>query len=221
MTCIYDLTISPTRSDLIWYISQHLSNILVIPLEGSKEKWTCINRVDCQTYAHYFQTGRSHWALNRLLKMMHVIILVIKFLILQTIFLISLSGEILCCYNTDTYSVYTFTFHYYLLFSLSIASVLSKAVFQTPQDLLKNVEDTAVLYCSHNVTDYNLILWYKMSSSGSEMKYLGNIFVETPNPEESRINLSGDGRSKGSMSIPSLSLQDSAVYFCAAYLHSA
>ncbi|KAG7328536.1 hypothetical protein KOW79_008480 [Hemibagrus wyckioides] len=73
-------------------------------------------------------------------------------------------------------------------------SVLSKAVFQTPQDLLKNVEDTAVLYCSHNVTDYNRILWYKMSSSGSEMKYLGNLFVETPNPEESRINLSGDGR---------------------------
>lgn len=156
---------------------------------------------------------------------MHVIILIIKLPILQTILLTLLTGEIFDCFiSIHIYSMFTWKITYLystLLFFLSIASVLSKAVLQTPPDLLENLEDTAVLHCSHNVSDYNRILWYKMSSSGSEMKHLGYLLLETPNPEEPRYKLSGDGRSKGSLSIPSLTLQDSAVYFCAAYTHSA
>ena len=106
--------------------------------------------------------------------------------------------------------------HVFFVF-FSIGKTLSNKTVQTPEELIKTVGDTAVFHCEHSISGYDRMLWYKQSNLGSELKYLGNLFYETQTPEEQRFTLSGDGRSKGSFSIAKLTVNDSTVYFCAAY----
>ncbi len=52
------------------------------------------------------------------------------------------------------------------------------------------------------------------------LKLMGNLYfkVETKEPEFlNKIKLDGDGSNKGTLTIRNLRLNDSAVYFCAAY----
>ncbi|KAL6477481.1 hypothetical protein MHYP_G00133160 [Metynnis hypsauchen] len=92
-------------------------------------------------------------------------------------------------------------------------------VVQNPLDLIKNQNDTAEIKCAHSVKDYERILWYKHTQA-TKLKLMGYLHVQTPNNEaefEKKITLSGDGRNNGSLIISSLSVNDSAVYYCAAY----
>ncbi|KAL6477488.1 hypothetical protein MHYP_G00133230 [Metynnis hypsauchen] len=102
------------------------------------------------------------------------------------------------------------------LLSLTAKTLSNKAV-QTPRELIKTVDDTAVFYCEHTMSGYDRMLWYMQSNSETQLKYLGNLFYGNPTPEEQRFRLDGDGRSKGSFSIHNLTANDSSVYFCAAY----
>lgn len=49
------------------------------------------------------------------------------------------------------------------------------------------------------------------------MGYLNTIFPKPEAEFETKIKLSGDGSNNGTLTINSLSVNDSAVYFCAAY----
>ncbi|KAL7862358.1 hypothetical protein SRHO_G00137990 [Serrasalmus rhombeus] len=91
-------------------------------------------------------------------------------------------------------------------------------VVQNPPDLIKHQNDTAEIKCAHTVKDYNRMLWYKHDQATS-FKFMGYLNLQTPNPEAEfeNIKLSGDGRNNGSLIISRLSVNDSAVYFCAAY----
>ncbi|KAL7862347.1 hypothetical protein SRHO_G00137880 [Serrasalmus rhombeus] len=91
-------------------------------------------------------------------------------------------------------------------------------VVQNPPDLIKNQNDTAEIKCAHSVTNYERILWYKHTQT-TKLKFMGYLNNQFPNPETefAKISLSGDGRNNGSLIISRLSVNDSAVYFCAAY----
>lgn len=52
------------------------------------------------------------------------------------------------------------------------------------------------------------------------MGYLNVLSIKLEAEFETKVELSGDGRNNGSMTINSVSVNDSAVYYCAAY-HSA
>ncbi len=108
--------------------------------------------------------------------------------------------------------------HCIFVFSIITASCFGKTVFQSPGDLIKNKDESAVIICTHNIPSYERILWYKKDIMG--FNFMGFLNLEYDNPElefKSKIKLDGDGRKNGTLTISNLKLNDSAVYFCAAY----
>ncbi len=103
----------------------------------------------------------------------------------------------------------------------STAACLGKTVLQTPEDLLKKQDESAVITCTHKIQSYDQILWYKQSQLDSlGLKSMGNLYYDKPNEEpefKNKIKLAGDRSNKGPLTINTLRLNDSAVYFCAAY----
>lgn len=94
-----------------------------------------------------------------------------------------------------------------------------RSVVQNPPDLIINQDEVAEIKCTHIVKSYDRILWYKHSQD-TGFKYMGYILNTFQNLEkefENKIKLNGDGRNNGSLTIISLSVNDSGVYFCAAY----
>ena len=77
--------------------------------------------------------------------------------------------------------------------------------------------------CSHNVKNYDVILWYKQDKHKALklLGYLNNNFLNPEADVKDKISFDGDGRKQSSLNISNLELDDSAVYFCAASQHSA
>ncbi len=105
-------------------------------------------------------------------------------------------------------------------FFFSTAVCLGKSVLQTPDDLLKNQDESAVITCTHNIQSYNQILWYKQSQDSLGLKLMGNLYYAKPDEEpefKNKIKMEGEAQTNGILTIRNLKLNDSAVYFCAAY----
>uniref|UniRef100_A0A8B9L824 Ig-like domain-containing protein n=1 Tax=Astyanax mexicanus TaxID=7994 RepID=A0A8B9L824_ASTMX len=102
------------------------------------------------------------------------------------------------------------------LFCLSTGSAVCN-VLQGPPDLIKNNNEDAEIKCAHTVQSYNRILWYKQDQT-TGFKLMGYLVITSIHKEtgyENKIELSGDGRNNATLTIKSLSVDDSGVYFCA------
>ncbi|XP_050925338.1 uncharacterized protein LOC127142195 [Lates calcarifer] len=97
-------------------------------------------------------------------------------------------------------------------------SSLSDKVQQTPADIYKNPGEKAKINCLHKIDNYYTFLWYKQLKN-RQLQFLGYMYKDNGNPEKG-LNVSMDGSAdKGqtsTLTIEGLSLNDSAVYFCAA-----
>uniref|UniRef100_A0A8C9RB19 Ig-like domain-containing protein n=1 Tax=Scleropages formosus TaxID=113540 RepID=A0A8C9RB19_SCLFO len=95
-------------------------------------------------------------------------------------------------------------------------------VQQSPPGIVKSLKQSAELTCSHSISSYDTILWYQQSGEMGALKLIGYIYYAQPEKEKNfdRFNMTGDGSSKGSLIITDLRSEDSAVYYCAASLHS-
>lgn len=103
---------------------------------------------------------------------------------------------------------------------LSLGLVASHQVEQSPPDMIKNHTDSAQLYCSYAVKNFEYILWYKQSEERN-LIYLGYknlkyIYSES----DAKINLDEDRNSNVTLTISNLIAKDSTVYFCAVKIHS-
>ncbi len=95
----------------------------------------------------------------------------------------------------------------------------AKTVLQSPDDLIKNQNESSVIVCSNNIQNYDRMLWYKQSQDITGLKFMGYLFTnENIEPEfTNKIKMKGDAKRNGTLTINNLGPEDSAVYFCAAY----
>ncbi|AWP16075.1 Hypothetical protein SMAX5B_009019 [Scophthalmus maximus] len=100
----------------------------------------------------------------------------------------------------------------------------ARRVVQTPPFITRRTGESvdSEINCSHSITNYDLILWYKQEKHNLEL--LGYINVDFPYPEDDvrgKISFKGNGRKHSDLQVSDLVLNDSGVYFCAASRHSA
>uniref|UniRef100_A0A096MEA8 Ig-like domain-containing protein n=1 Tax=Poecilia formosa TaxID=48698 RepID=A0A096MEA8_POEFO len=101
----------------------------------------------------------------------------------------------------------------------------SKDVDQTPHSIIKKIGESVdkEIRCSHSIPSYQVILWYKQDKHKA-LKLLGyqnNDFANLEQDVKGKINFEGDGRKQSILTVSNLTVDDSAVYFCAASQHSA
>lgn len=84
--------------------------------------------------------------------------------------------------------------------------------------MIVNLNDSPVLQCSHSISSYDRILWYKQTQDG-QLVFLGYLLgsVDQLEPEvQSKFSLDGNGNNNGKLTIKSLEFNDTATYFSAA-----
>uniref|UniRef100_A0A671XLY9 Ig-like domain-containing protein n=1 Tax=Sparus aurata TaxID=8175 RepID=A0A671XLY9_SPAAU len=106
---------------------------------------------------------------------------------------------------------------YYLFLVFSTGLSLSDQVHQTPADMFKQPGEEAKINCLHTIPNYNRILWYRQTNG--ELQFLGYMNINTGYPENGAGSAKKDETC--TLTIEDLTLSSSAVYCCAASLHSA
>ncbi len=100
----------------------------------------------------------------------------------------------------------------------------SLVIQQSPKHLLQTMEEKeAKLSCHHGDSSYSYMYWYQQKSNGGSLELIGMLIGDSVTPEDKfkpRFDLSGQATKDASLRISSISAEDSAVYFCAASMHS-
>uniref|UniRef100_A0A673HHY6 Ig-like domain-containing protein n=1 Tax=Sinocyclocheilus rhinocerous TaxID=307959 RepID=A0A673HHY6_9TELE len=95
---------------------------------------------------------------------------------------------------------------------------------QSPKHLLQTVEEKkAKLSCHHGDSSYPYLYWYQQKSNSGSLELIGMLRYGEPSPEDkfkTRFNITGHATQDAFLIISSISAEDSAVYFCAASVHS-
>uniref|UniRef100_A0AAR2IHA7 Ig-like domain-containing protein n=1 Tax=Pygocentrus nattereri TaxID=42514 RepID=A0AAR2IHA7_PYGNA len=108
-----------------------------------------------------------------------------------------------------------------MLFFPNTVSAANNEVSQIPAELFRKSGESADLQCSHSISGYTTILWYKQARNG-ELQFMGYLTVTSPQSEpefSKKVKFSGRGDTNGTLTINTLTSNDSAVYFCAAFTH--
>uniref|UniRef100_A0A669BCQ7 Immunoglobulin V-set domain-containing protein n=1 Tax=Oreochromis niloticus TaxID=8128 RepID=A0A669BCQ7_ORENI len=86
----------------------------------------------------------------------------------------------------------------------------------------RSSEKNTTLRCLHTISSYNRFLWYKQSQGG-QLQLLGYMWGSRPTLEanvSATLDGSADENKNCTLTIEKLQQDSSAVYFCAASLHS-
>ena len=78
---------------------------------------------------------------------------------------------------------------------------------------------TATLSCSHSINGYDQILWYKQQHIDKKLEFLGYIYATSAYPEKGmavKMGGSANQDNTATLTIQKISVESSAVYFCAA-----
>ncbi|CAG5866803.1 unnamed protein product, partial [Menidia menidia] len=96
-------------------------------------------------------------------------------------------------------------------------------VRQSPSELITKHDENIQISCSHEKTNYWVMLWYQRSPRDTAMKLIGNLYfknVEMEEPYKEYFNISGDlsgnTAKNSSLLIKPAAKEPSAVYYCAA-----
>ncbi len=107
---------------------------------------------------------------------------------------------------------------------LLVCVVCSPVIQQSPKHLLQTVEEKeAKLFCRHGDSSYQYLYWYQQKSIGGSLDLIGMLNYGAATEEEKfkpRFNITGHAKENAFLHISSISVEDSAIYFCAASLHS-
>ncbi|XP_054861948.1 uncharacterized protein LOC129347768 [Amphiprion ocellaris] len=102
---------------------------------------------------------------------------------------------------------------------------LGVQVNQSPSAVLKKEGEEVKLFCTHEQTDYKVMIWYQKSPGDEALKFIGYGYgqfhddgVEQPFRKDFKLagDLSGQNTMNGSLSITNVTAQQhNATYFCA------
>lgn len=95
-------------------------------------------------------------------------------------------------------------------------------MLQNETDRIKFPGQSEELHCSHS-SSYNVMLWYK-KTHGKGLELIGHLVMSSGTVEDKfkdKANLDGNANKNSVLKLKDLSSDDSAVYFCAASIHSA
>lgn len=84
--------------------------------------------------------------------------------------------------------------------------------------ILSSLSESPVLQCSHRVSNYDRILWYKQPQN-KQFIFLGYFLGSSHQLEPGFINkytFVGNGNTNANLTIKKLEFNDTATYFCAA-----
>ncbi|MED6274637.1 hypothetical protein CHARACLAT_018300 [Characodon lateralis] len=100
---------------------------------------------------------------------------------------------------------------------------LGLEVHQSHSDFIKKAGDEVQIFCSHERTDYRVILWYQQSPGDTAMKLIGYLHYQNPSIEDAYKkafgmsgDLGGNTAKNASLIIQTLEQSHTAVYYCAA-----
>uniref|UniRef100_A0AAQ5Y1P2 Ig-like domain-containing protein n=1 Tax=Amphiprion ocellaris TaxID=80972 RepID=A0AAQ5Y1P2_AMPOC len=100
---------------------------------------------------------------------------------------------------------------------------LGVEVHQSPSDFITKPGEEVQIFCSHDKTDFRLMLWYQRSPGETAMKLIGYLHYNTLSMEEQYKDnfnitgdLSGNKKKNESLKIQVVGPEQGAVYYCAA-----
>lgn len=101
-------------------------------------------------------------------------------------------------------------------------SSFSDQITQIPTQTHYNPEETAEIKCSHSISNYNRVLWYRQTQD-QQLQFLGYLIGSSAFAEPGlgvKLGGSANEGQTSTLTIAGLSLASSAVYYCAARFHS-
>lgn len=105
--------------------------------------------------------------------------------------------------------------------TFSTGKVDSVTFEQSSSQVVKEGTEELRIDCSHDDSNLQVMLWYQHKQSSQSMSLIGYKVLQSEGTYEdqfkdSRFQIKGENAMKGSLIIRTVSLSDSAVYFCAA-----
>lgn len=118
---------------------------------------------------------------------------------------------------------------HYVVISIEFVFILYPGVClgievrQSPSEFITKVGSKVEIFCSHEKTDYRVILWYQQQPGDTAMKLIGHLYFKDDKYEEQykdHFNITGDlsGNTAKNVSliVKVAQKEHSAVYYCAA-----
>lgn len=107
-------------------------------------------------------------------------------------------------------------------FTFPTGSSLRDKVYQSSADMFSSPGGTVNISCVHNIPNYDMIYWYKKSKR--ELQLLGYMNFNTDYYPQDGLGVTIGGSAREgqtcTLTVKGLTVNSSAVYFCAASLHT-
>ncbi|KAL6477496.1 hypothetical protein MHYP_G00133310 [Metynnis hypsauchen] len=111
------------------------------------------------------------------------------------------------------------------IFLITFSKMVNSIKFHQFPPVIVSQTDTATFRCSHDDSSLSRMYWYRQETASTALTLIGYSYTTGKPSYETefieRFKMTRQGDTSGELIISDVKPSDSAVYFCAASLHSA